>query len=96
MDSTQHDLGPGSGAPGTIKEEEIEANVNIMLDDYENEIMGEALPKAGIEGRQMMPLQHDKGALSYAGGPIGQYLHNVDDLVKRCGGEDKHKLYYAS
>ena len=63
---------------------------------FRSDTMGEPLPEEGIEGRRMMPLRHDKGALSYAGGPIGRYLRDVDDLVKRCGGEDKHKLYYAS
>ena len=55
-DNTRHDLDLGSGIPGTIKEEETEVDVSSMADDYENEIMGEALPEAGIEGRRMMPL----------------------------------------
>ena len=33
--------------------------------------MGEVLLEEGIEGRWIMPLRHDKGALSYAGGPVG-------------------------
>ena len=43
--------------------------------------MGEALPEAGIEGRRVMPLRHDKGALTYAGGLVGRYLRDVEDLV---------------
>ena len=39
-----------------------------------------------------MPLRNDKGV----GGPVGRYLRDVEDLVRRCGGGDEHNLYYAA
>ena len=79
------------------REEAIPRELETMSDsEAEDYGMGEALPEAGIEGRRVMPLRHDKGSLSYAGGPVGRYLRDVEDLVKRCGGGDDNKLYYAA
>ena len=79
------------------REEPITRDLDTMSDsEGEDYGMGEALPEAGIEGRRVMPLRHDKGALSYAGGPVGRYLRDMEDLVKRCGGGENHKLYYAA
>ena len=50
--------------------------------------MGVPLLEGGVEWRRVMPLQHDKGALSYTGGAIGRYLRDVEDLVQLCGGDE--------
>ena len=55
--------------------------------------IGVPLSEEGVEGRCAMPLRNDKGALAYTGGPVGRYLRDVEDLVRRCGEGDEHNLY---
>ena len=54
------------------------------------------LLEGGVEGRRVMPLRHNKGALSYTGGAIGRYLRDVEDLVRWCGGDEENMLYYVT
>ena len=66
------------------------------LSSEEEGQMGVPLSEGGVEGRRVMPLRHNKGALSYMGGAIGRYLRDVEDLVRQCGGDDENMLYYVT